>query len=288
MRDVPAAPSGPDGVCLRPLLMWDAVAHLPWLLRCGSGKSKVCPACAATRKRRVRRIAHLGVLDRLAAGGYLGLVTFTAPGVAGHRRWVIGGRATQLCDCHESAPHGVGAWNRRASRRWNHLRTLIRREYPGAEFYRAVEPQKRGALHLHVILWSPIKPDPVVLQRLALQAGFGCNTRLDPCKGAEDGARFANYVTKYVTKAIDDRSDLPWDDLDTTSGELVAAQPTYRPWSQSAGFGVRMKTHLDAITAQRRLAADRLRREALIDQAADLLELADLVGDSVTATPAPT
>jgi hypothetical protein len=261
MLDVRAlpVPAGPDGPCSRPLLFWDVAAHRPWLRVCGSGRSKVCPSCAATRKRRVRRIAHLGVLDRLAAGGYLALVTFTAPGDDGHLKWVIGGRAHARCGCESSAPYGMGAWNRQASRRWNHLRTLIRREYPGAEFYRAVEPQQRGALHLHVILWTTQPLDALVLQELALRAGFGCNTRLDVCRGPEDGARFANYVTKYVTKGIDDRSDLPWDDLDPDSGELTGSQPTYRPWSQSSGFGVRMRTHLDAIAAQRRRAAQALR-----------------------------
>ena len=77
---------------------------------------------------------------------------------------------------------------------------------------------------------------------------------------------------------------LPWDELDTGSGELVAAQPTYRPWSQSSGFGVRMRADLDAIRAQRRAAALRLRQN--IDHALDALG-AVLINDDGTPAAVP-
>lgn len=232
----------------------------------------------------MRRVVHLGVLDRLAAGGFLGLGTFTAPGQDGHLRWVIGGRASEVCGCESSAGSGMGVWNREAGARWNHLRTLLRREYPGVEFYRAVEPQKRGALHLHVIIWAPMPLDPLVLQELALRAGFGCNTRLDVCHGREDGARFANYVTKYVTKSIDDRALVPWEDIDLDTGELTESTATYRAWSQSRGFGVRMRDHLDAIALQRRQHAERLRDHLAL--VVDLLG-AVVIGEGVIAGQPP-
>jgi hypothetical protein len=280
------APKGPDGLCSRPLLFWDSTLHVPWLRSCGSGKSASCPSCAATRKRRVRRVAHLGVLDRLASGGFLGLLTLTAPGDPGHLRWSLDGPRGHrpVCGCEHSAPHGPGVWNRDAARRWDRLNRSLKRAFPGAQFYRAVEPQQRGLLHLHVILWSPTPIDVRVLQDLALRAGFGCNTRLDMCRGQEDGARFANYVTKYVTKGIDGRHELPWEQIDTDTGELTSSVATYRPWSQSAGFGVRMRTHLDAIAAERRRAA--LRLAAAEPLLADVLG-ATLIDESGTAAQPP-
>lgn len=249
VKDLPA-PSGPDGVCHKPMVFWDALNRMPVLRRCNAHRSKHCPSCAATYRRRVRRVAATGCLDRAASGGYLGMATFTAPGVAGHRRWVPGGRAVALCDCHESAAGGMGLWNARAGRRWNHLRTLLRRQFPGAEFFRAVEPQERGALHLHVVFWSPAPVDVLVLQDLALTAGFGCNTQWDPAR--KDPTRFAGYVSKYVTKATDDRIKVPWELPNESTGEVITAAATYRTWSQSKGFGCTMKAHTDAIAAQRR------------------------------------
>jgi hypothetical protein len=261
---------GPDGVCVNPLLFWDYLLERPVLRRCGAHRSKHCPSCATTYRRRVRRVAATGCLDRAAAGGFLGMATFTAPGVPGHRRWVPGGRATELCDCHGAAVGGLGFWNSEAGRRWNHLRTLLRRDFPGAEFFRAVEVQERGALHLHVVFWSPTRVNVHVLQRLALAAGFGCNTRWDAA-GA-DPTRFAGYVSKYVTKATDARGEVPWETVNEYNGELREVKPTFRTWSQSRGFGCTMKAHTDAIAAQRR-------RYALALAAAG----ESSAGDSVTA-----
>ncbi|MEZ0494668.1 hypothetical protein AB2L28_20725, partial [Kineococcus sp. TBRC 1896] len=164
--------------------------------------------------------------------------------------WVPGGRAVALCDCHEHASEGMGRWNALAGRRWNHLRTLLRRQFPGCEFFRAAEVQERGALHLHVVFWSPTPVSVHALQALAAVAGFGCNTRWDAA--GSDATRFAGYVSKYVTKATDDRGEVPWDVLDPATGELVESRATFRTWSQSRGFGCTMRAHTDAISAQRR------------------------------------
>lgn len=281
IRGLPV-PTGPDGRCSSPLLVWDREELVPVLRRCGAHRSKQCQACASTYRRRVRRVAATGCLDRAAAGGYLGMATFTAPGDPGHRRWVIGGRAHDLCDCHESASDGMGVWNSLAGRRWDRLRLKLRREYSGAEFFRAVETQQRGSLHLHVVFWSPVPVKPVVLQQLAQESGFGCNTRWDPA--GSDPTRFAGYVSKYVTKSTDDRGETPWETLDETTGELVATRPTFRTWSQSRGFGCTMKAHLDAIALQRRRYAERLRlagEAGVVGQVLDVGQLALLPDDPV-------
>jgi hypothetical protein len=135
---------------------------------------------------------------------------------------------------------GLGSWNSSAGKRWNGLRGALVRLYPGMEFFRAVEPQERGALHLHVIVWTPM---PLVLndvQALALAAGFGCVIHYREAPAGDTGA--AHYVSKYVTKATDQRQDVPWDVLDQETGEVVAVKDArYRTWSSSRGWGMSMR-----------------------------------------------
>ncbi|WP_432486416.1 hypothetical protein, partial [Kineococcus esterisolvens] len=175
-----------------------------------------------------------------------------------------------VCGCEKSMPDGLAAWNGTAGERWNHLRTALAREYPGFEFFRGVEPQDgkrrlsgkgRMALHFHVLVSSDAPLDPVVVQRFAMAAGFGCNVRVDRIEDGPDGMRAAAYATKYVTKCADTRAEIPWEKLDKTTGE-IKGKPTYRAWSQSQGFGCRMKEHRAAVLAQRRRYAARLRAAA--------------------------
>lgn len=116
------------------------------------------------------------------------------------------------------------------------------------EYFRAVEVQKRGALHLHVIVWSA---DPLVVgqvQELALAAGFGCVLDVQPV-----AAHHAHYVAKYSTKSVDQRDVVPWrrivQVLDVDTGELldlVNADPTFRTWSASQGWGLTVRDVLHA------------------------------------------
>jgi hypothetical protein len=178
---------------------------------------------------------------------------------------------------------GPGVWNASAGRRWDRLRRSLVREFPGLEFFRAVELQVRGVIHLHVIVWSPgRRMTAPAVQPFALAAGFGCNVKVT--HSGDDVARFARYVTKYVTKSTDDRAECPWEVLDPSTGELRESSPTYRSWSQSQGFGCRMKDHEDAIRAERRRVALRLRAaaEAADDLVVDLV--ADLLGGVVLTT----
>jgi hypothetical protein len=151
---------------------------------------------------------------------------------------------------------GMGSWNASAGKRWNVLRGALERLYPGSEYFRAVEPQERGALHLHVIVWTW---KPLVLkavQRLAVDAGFGCVIDYEPA--AVGDTRQAAYVSKYVTKATDQRGEVPWDVVDRETGEVEAVKDArYRVWSCSRGWGVTMKALEAGIreAAQRRAAA---------------------------------
>jgi len=176
--------------------------------------------------------------------GYQGMLTLTAPTEGTeHSGWVVDWDRRSLrptCGCGSSMVGGLGSWNASAGKRWNVLRGALRRLYPGCEFFRAVEPQERGALHLHVIIWTPI---PLVLkdaQALALAAGFGCVIDYREALAGDTGA--AVYVSKYVTKSTDQRADVPWDVLDQETGEVEAVKDArYRTWSCSGGWGMSMK-----------------------------------------------
>jgi hypothetical protein len=152
---------------------------------------------------------------------------------------------------------GLGSWNASAGKRWNVLRGALMRLYPDAQFFRAVEPQERGALHLHVIWWSPT---PLVLkdvQPLAVAAGFGCVIHYRPSPAGDTGA--AAYVSKYVTKATDQREDVPWDVVDRETGEVEAVKDArYRTWSCSRGWGMTMRMVEQGIRDAARKRAARL------------------------------
>ncbi|RYX77954.1 hypothetical protein EON69_01205 [bacterium] len=139
-------------------------------------------------------------------------------------------------------------------------------------------------IHLHVIVWSPgRKITAPAVQPLALAAGFGCNVKVT--HAGDDVARFARYVTKYVTKSTDDRVDCPWEVLDLETGELREVPATYKTWSQSLGFGCRMKDHVEAIAAERRRRAESLRDNVL--NAVHVLGATILEGSSWGAAAQP-
>lgn len=204
-----------------------------------------------------------GIVTQQALGRTVSFATFTAPGEKAHSRWGLTGRSTGLpCHCHEGlVASGVAAWNVSAGHRWNVLMTALRREYPDAQYLRAVEPQTRGALHLHVMVatWGPL--DPATVQRLALRSGFGCVVDVQPVRLADDegGARaVAYYLSKYVTKAADGRDLTAWETAHPATGEIVPTKARYRTWSSSRGWGVQMRTVMSAIRDSSRLAAARM------------------------------
>jgi hypothetical protein len=170
--------------------------------------------------------------------GYLYLLTLTAPGDRAHT--YAGGRLT--CRCTPSGGVDLGEWNATHSKRWNHFRTRVKREYEGLQFFRGVEVQKRGALHDHAMVWSPVPLERSWLRQVAMDAGFGHELDLAPCL---PGSRKASYyVSKYVTKATDSRDAVPWaaDYVDVDTGVVFRAEGPgrYRTWSQSRQWGATM------------------------------------------------
>ncbi len=91
---------------------------------------------------------------------------------------------------------------------------------------------KRGAIHHHVLVWTPDPIDVLEVQRLALAAGYGCVLDLAPI--VPGSRRHAYYVSKYVTKSIDKRDSVPWavDVVDERTGEIrkVRKPPRRRPY----------------------------------------------------------
>lgn len=92
---------------------------------------------------------------------------------------------------------------------WNRLRVTLARERPGGpymkEYAAVVEVQKRGALHLHILMTGRYVPQRKLVG-MAMAAGFGrCTDIREVRRVARDGEKgSADYVTKqlagYLTK----------------------------------------------------------------------------------------
>jgi hypothetical protein len=166
------------------------------------------------------------------------LLTLTAPGNAEHTM-----PSGDVCPCTPPGGVDLADWNPSAAGLWNVMRGSLRRLSPGLEYLRAVEVQQRGALHLHVIVFSPVELDRVDLRRTAMSYGFGHS--LDLAKIVPGSRKHAYYVAKYVTKACDSRDQVPWraDVVDEVTGEVqrLHTSASYRTWSASHGWGLTMK-----------------------------------------------
>ena len=220
---------------------------------CSCHRSTKCRPCAGRYRRRLARIAESGCQRR---AGYLYLLTCTAPGWYQH----IDRRTGQTCPCTPPGGVDLARWNASHSRRWNHLRTRLRQDVPELEFLRGIEVQRRGALHDHALLWSPVPLTAHRLRALAISAGFGHSLDLKPL--APGSRRAAYYVSKYVTKACDSRDSVPWwgEYVDCASGEIREGQITapYRTWSASRGWGLTMAEVRAVCREHARVRADQL------------------------------
>lgn len=201
---------------------------------CKGHRSSVCGPCAARYRRRVQAVAFSGMRR---GAGYLYLLTLTAPGVRQHRM-----PSGDWCPCTPPGGVELGEWNASHSKRWNHFRTAMRREYPDVQFMRGVEVQTRGALHDHALIWSPAPLSKSYLKALAMRAGFGHSLDLAVCEPGSK--RAAYYVSKYVTKATDSREQVPWviDQVDQETGvvDRLEVAGRYRTWSCSREWGMTM------------------------------------------------
>lgn len=247
----------PGMACDRPVLVVLGCGEVR-VTECDSRREDRCGACSSKHKRYLIRRAEAG----LQTGGQKHLVTFTAPGSDAHKRldpklagawcnsrhksprpgWRRHSDPRPDCGCRLPAA-GLEDWNPTAGKRWNVLRLALSRLCGGElQYFRVVEIQDRGAIHLHVLVRVPdgAHLDPYEVQRLALAAGFGCNVDLTPMADA----RAARYVAKYAAKGYCERASVPWRDvvLDRETGELRTRQiAAYRTVSQSQGWGLTLK-----------------------------------------------
>jgi len=214
-----------------------------------------CAHCGEAKKRRLARLIEDGSSVHLGAGLYAYFLTLTAPGNRDHLRWYQGVRPSSrpACECHD---HGLsmGAWNAQESACWNRLRTALTRD-ASVQFVGAVETQKRGLLHRHVVMFSDQPLHHADVQALAVDAGYGCVLDLEPLQSF---GKVSRYLTKYVAKGSSDRPQVPWMRwvVDRQTGEMaLRKRPTYRLWSSSQRWGITMKQIKSEQGAQARARA---------------------------------
>jgi hypothetical protein len=247
--------------------------------RCNAHRSKQCPPCAARYRYRVKRLVHDGVDALSGRGRSTGMLTFTAPGDPGHRsvNW-FGPYGEAGCRCAR-ALSDQGLWNASAGKRWNHLRTVLRRRYPELDFHRAAEFQVRGLIHLHVTVAYAETLDLQWIRDRAIDAGFGCSTDWQPV--VKPG-----YVAKYVTKSLDVMDTVPWSVVDGETGEIShAATPRMRTWSCSRSWPVTMKEIAE--TNKRQAMARYQSWRAEQDRSAGVEGVAEQPGSLVWREPPP-
>lgn len=193
-------------------------------------------------RRTVARLARSGI------GVPTGVVflTLTAPGEEDH--YLPSG---DRCRCSDNAGP-IGEWNAQAGQRWSWLMTYVRRHIDAeAEYFKATEVQARGALHFHVIMrlsaaglrrlramWRPRDPD-CPLRQLVVSRGFGHAIDLQVLDSSSTKlARLTNYVSKYVSKAVDARHEVPW--TPDPDQPRASCRARYRTWTASRGYGSTM------------------------------------------------
>lgn len=214
--------------CSRPNQLRCASCGVVRAVRCRSPRSR-CAECSARYQRQVRRVARSGIV-LLPGREYM--LTLTAPGAEPHRmpngEWCPCTTPSNKVDDKISAAR----WNGECVHRWNRLRQDIERAL-GVRFqyFKAVEVQDRGLLHLHVLVRfdQPCKVSLKRLRELCVAHNFGHAVRLDPISDE----RAAWYVSKYVTKCADVRELVPY--CHRKSGELGPGR--WRTWTSSRRWG---------------------------------------------------
>lgn len=226
------------------------------------------------------------------------LLTLTAPGSARHC-WEhtysdADGRIRPSVRCgiaeavgsvrHDECPcsfkrlatdESIAHWNASIGRRWNDFVTELRRSVPGfkgAQFFRALETQRRGALHIHAVFRisnaALLTPEARVrIMHLAMRHGFGHEVDVRKIgEGSLDAATAARYIAKYVSKGSEvsplmpqdrDCDCLPWDADpervdDYTSDDAPLTSPCSHPkkprrfllrlWTTSRNWGLSLRT----------------------------------------------
>lgn len=205
---------------------------------CNSKDEAECAKCEMRYRIRVRTVIRLPMLASRPSSVYL--VTLTAPGKQRHcltHTYTDKAGKTQpgvrcdftkhdcvecVCSEHRVETKGdISEFNFTLASRWNRFMTYLRRFSPDEvtgrgnkasrpfadfEYVKAIEPQKRGALHIHAVIRSarPFVMTPAViadLKIMAMNLGFGHQFDIQTLGGEElDLVTAARYVAKYISK----------------------------------------------------------------------------------------
>jgi len=184
--------------------------------------------------------------------------------------------------------------------RWNRLQRDLERLLGDVPYFRAVETQHRGGLHLH-LLFRFGRPTLITkrlrgkVRALAIRHGFGHEVDLQVAGDDTRSARLlAWYVAKYVSKAVADRPQVPWTRwrapvsavVGPATGEVFrqaqkGSPATYRTWTASRDWGSSMGSVKSAQRMWVRLQAENgaAAPDDGLDQVLDVLgRLADHLG----------
>jgi hypothetical protein len=275
--------------CIRPKVLVCSVGGGFVVLPCDSasplrrGRSlMVCGPCAERYRRRVQQVAKTPAI--LAKPGHLVFATFTAPGLDQHCK-KPGCKSTRCrhekCPCTPPGGVDVASWNGEQGWRWNRLwqeiSRLLASRGVSAQYFRGVEDQARGALHVHLlmVLDRPLLIDAELRRQVrqkAIRWGWGhemdLRTTVPPSavvlgSGDKSPALVAWYVSKYVGKAVSMRPLIPWRQsrapvapepeqvlVDEPTGEVLEYDPgspgrrgsplSFRSWTTSRAWGCSM------------------------------------------------
>lgn len=133
---------------------------------------------------------------------YCGPVHWRPRALAGYHAGIFGDPQEFLAVLL-TAPGDVNVddWNADASGRWHRFMTILRRDYPGLQFWRVAELQARGAIHFHVLFRGRRFMAHGKIRRAALAVGFGSWVGVRSCWKYRRGASGAAlYFGKYLLK----------------------------------------------------------------------------------------
>lgn len=286
----------PGSGCERPVSLGCQLCGLVVAVDCHATRTLTCGPCGELYRDRVRRVAR-----RFEAR--LVLVTLTAPGHPRHRRQDA--LTGQWSDCGCASGMGeagaLARWNASLGKRWNRFLDHGVKRAPGmawlvagsndkgeaaVSYLKAVEPQQRGALHVHALVQVPADfvlpgcwrvasvngcqvarcfdcaavraadPRVIALGKLAESYGFGHVSDVQVVQGH----RAAGYVAKYVAKGSNARPDVPWQrehseappryrheqEVRRAGLGSIRGRATYRTWTASRSWPLTMVALRDA------------------------------------------
>jgi hypothetical protein len=147
-------------------------------------------------------------------------------------------RTGKVCECTPEGGVNLAWWHGTKGARWTHFLRDFRRMFgvhDDVQYFRGVEPQRRGALHDHVLVRC--RGDVVAMgervRQLAIRHGFGHEMKLVWMRAGDP-----SYIAKYVSDACNELANVEW--LDVQTGEITRGARC-RTWTASRRWGLTRK-----------------------------------------------